>query len=88
MGIEDIDELELPRNGSKLPPPLPEDATRAEMIAALNVVVRAIGEQGAELQMIREAVQEQGTRIETFCQRIERALGVARERTTDPAPAG
>lgn len=83
---ENLDELE-PRNGGTMrPPALPEDATTAEVIAAINVLARAADAHGVELELIRKAIQEQGTRIETFCQRIERAMGVTRNRDTDPAP--
>jgi hypothetical protein len=79
MGTDNLDELEM-RNGGPLPPTLQPDATHEEMVKAINGLA-------LELQFIREAFQEQGTRIEMFCTRIERALGVARSRTTDPAPA-
>lgn len=77
--MEDIDELEPAKNGSTLPPAVRQDATRQEIVDAVNGLA-------IELQLVREAFQEQGTRIEKGFQRIEKLLGYARTRTTDPAP--
>lgn len=79
MGTE-LDELEQ-RNGGPLPPALKPDATPEEMVKAINGLA-------VEQQLSRLSIQELGTRIETFCNRIEKMLGVARERPTDPAPKG
>lgn len=88
MGAE-FDELELPRNGGTIRPvPLPDDATPAQVIDAINRLAADARTHSIELEGIRLAIQEHGTRIETFCQRIERALGVSRNRSTDPAPSG
>ena len=84
MGTE-LDELE-PRNGTI--PPLTDDASLEDIVAACNALSRAARTHSVELEGIRLAIQEHGTRIETFCQRIEVALGAARNRTTDPAPKG
>jgi len=92
MGIEDIDELEVRRNGSQLPPALPDNASLEEVIDAINGLRASMAElakasksHGVELGGIRSAFQAQGTRIETFCRRIERAMHA---RQTDPPPAG
>jgi hypothetical protein len=89
MGTEFFDELE-PRNGAM--PPLPDDASLEDVIRAINGLRDAVAElakasksHGVELGGIRAAFHEQGTRIETFCRRIERAL---RTRDTDPPPPG
>ena len=78
-------------NGSQ--PPLPPDASMDDVIEAINGLAKAMVSfarssrtHSVELEGIRGALQEHGTRIETFCQRIERALGLARTRDTDPAP--
>lgn len=91
MGTE-YDELEPRRNGSQLPRPLPSDAPAEDVIDAINGLRDAVAElakasksHGVELGGIRSAFHEQGTRIETFCRRIERAL---RARETDPPPPG
>lgn len=90
---ENLDELE-PRNGPTMrPPPLPADAPLEDVVAALNGLADAVWAlaktdrtHSVELDGIRLALHEQGTRIETFCLRIERAMGVTRNRDTDPAP--
>lgn len=89
MGTRHLDELE-PRNGTM--PPLPEDATLEDVVSAVNALRDAVSElakasksHSVELGGIRSAFHEQGTRIETFCRRIERAL---RTRDTDPPPPG
>ncbi len=90
MGTENLDELEARRPFE----PLPIEATNEEVVEAVNAMGAAIDRlakssrtHSVELEGIRLAIQEHGTRIETFCQRIEIALGIARSRTTDPAPA-
>jgi hypothetical protein len=78
MDTEDIDEHEPRRNW--VPPALPPDATHEEMIAAINVLARAADSHALELQGVRVSIQELGTRIGTFIERIEklmeRVLGV------------
>lgn len=83
----DIDELEPPHNGNyRHPSSLPPDASRGELIAAVNILVRAVDSMAVEQQMTRDVVRGQGTRFETSLQRIERALGIAKERATIPPP--
>lgn len=76
MGIEDMDELEVRRNGSTLPPALPPDATREEMVGAINILAKAADEQARELQLIRLSIQAIGTNFETFRALIEKALSL------------
>lgn len=66
MGTDDFDELE-PRNGGTLPQALHNNATHTEMVKAINTLA-------VEAEGIRAAVRELGTRLETFCVRIEKAL--------------
>lgn len=82
-----VDEL-APRTGNGRPPTLPPDATLEDAIEAVNSLTRAARTHSIELEGLRLALQEHGTRIETFCLRIERALGVVRNRSTIPPPPG
>lgn len=79
----DTDELQ-PRNGRHRP--LPADASQEEQTIAINTLVRAVDTLAVELQLNREALREQGIRFETSLQRIEKAVGVIRERETIPPP--
>lgn len=79
---------ELATHGNGRPPTLPPDATLEDAIESVNALTRAARTHSIELEGLRLALQEHGTRIETFCQRIERALGVVRNRSTIPPPPG
>lgn len=77
MSSENLDELE-PRNGTI--PPLPPTATHDDLVEAFNnlaaavrALVRTDRTHSLELEGIRLAIQEHGTRIESFCQRMEAA---------------
>lgn len=86
MAIE-FDELALPLRGTLRPPALPANATTEEVVTAVNALALAARTHSLELEGIRQAMQAQGTRIETFCLRVERALGAPRRPGgTDPAP--
>lgn len=69
-----------PRNGSARPP-LPEDATPEEMVKAINILAKAVGDQARELQLIREAYQEHGKAIGAILERVEKALDAREQRT-------
>lgn len=96
----DIDELE-PRHNGRPPtiPPLPLDASQEDIVQHLNLLTDAVNAQATaarthsvELEGVRLALQAHGTNIETTLrnavQSIERTLGIARTRPTDPAPPG
>lgn len=94
----DIDEREPRHNGRPATiPPLPLDASQEDMIQHLNLLTDAVNAHATaarthsvELEGVRLALQAHGTNIETTLrnavQSIERTLGVAKTRPTDPAP--
>lgn len=89
----EFDELDTGNHDtSKRPPALPPDATIDDVIEAVNALAVAARTHSVELEGIRLALQAHGSNIETTLRtallRIELALGIARERTTIPPPAG